>query len=57
MYSVRHVVDIDFQPLGLKSARKDGGILGTEVSNLNPLSSEIEVVVNLMPPPGDVFFL
>ncbi len=33
MYSGRHVVDIDLQPLGLKSDRKDGGggILGTEV--------------------------
>jgi hypothetical protein len=34
MYSVRHEVDIDFQPLALKSDRKGGGILGTEVSNL-----------------------
>jgi hypothetical protein len=35
MYAVRHVVDIDFQPLALKSDRKEGGgILGSEVSNL-----------------------
>jgi hypothetical protein len=57
MYSVRHVVDIDFQPLVLKSDRKEWGILGTEVSNLNHLSSEIKVVLNLMPPPGNVLFL
>jgi hypothetical protein len=25
VYSGRHVVDIDFQPLGLKSDRKEGG--------------------------------
>jgi hypothetical protein len=32
VYSGRHVVNIDFQPLGLKSYRKGGGgILGTEI--------------------------
>jgi hypothetical protein len=35
MYSGRHVVDNDFQPLDLKSDCKEGGILGTEVKNLN----------------------
>ncbi len=36
VFSAACVVDIDFQPLGLKSGRKEGGggILGTEVSNL-----------------------
>ncbi len=29
--SGRHVVNIDFQLLSLKSDRKDGGILGTEI--------------------------
>ena len=28
MYSGRHVVDIDFQPLGLKSDRKEEGFWG-----------------------------
>ncbi len=31
VYSGRHVADIDFQPLGLKSDHKEGGILETEV--------------------------
>jgi hypothetical protein len=31
MYSGRHVVDIDFQPLCLKSDHKEGWIRGTEV--------------------------
>jgi hypothetical protein len=35
MYSGRHVVIIDFQLLVLKSDRKEGRILGTEVLNFN----------------------
>ncbi len=35
MYSGRHSVDIDFQPLGLEINRKEGAIPGTEVRNLN----------------------
>jgi hypothetical protein len=31
MYSGRHVVEIDLQPLGLKSESKEWGIQGTEV--------------------------
>jgi hypothetical protein len=38
MYSGRHVVSIDFQLLGLKSDRKEGGILGTEILNFNLLN-------------------
>jgi hypothetical protein len=63
MCSGRHVVNIDFQLLGLESDRKEGGILGTEIlyfQNINnllhPISSKIEVFMNLMPP-GDVLFL
>jgi hypothetical protein len=31
VYSGQHIVNIDFQPLALKSHRKEGGILRTEV--------------------------
>jgi hypothetical protein len=34
-YSGRHVVDIDFQPLGLKSGCKEGGFWGLRFKNLN----------------------
>jgi hypothetical protein len=63
MYSWRHVVNIDFQLLGLESDCKEGGILGTEIlyfQNINhllhPISSKIEVFMNWMPP-GDVLFI
>jgi hypothetical protein len=94
VYSGRHVVDIDFEPLALKSDRKEGGgFLGNQnlkfkslhFHNINtldistqtililikrnnilkfthmcpfltPLSSEIEVNMNLMPP-VDVLFI
>ncbi len=35
VYSGRHIVNIDFQPLGLKTDGKERGILRTEVENLN----------------------
>jgi hypothetical protein len=35
MHSGRHVLNFYFQPLGLKSDRKEGGILGTEIYNFN----------------------
>ncbi len=62
MYLWRHVVNIDFQLLGLESDCKEGGILGTEIlyfQNINnllhPISSKIEVFMNWIAP-GDVLF-
>jgi hypothetical protein len=34
MHSGLHLFNIDFQSLDLKSDRKEGGILGTEILNL-----------------------
>jgi hypothetical protein len=51
MQSGRHVVNIDFQLLSLKSFRKDGEIRGTEILNLNLLHfHNINKLINYLLP-------